>query len=100
MEYHDNQNVRLGGIVELDMPDGREKARVVMLGDTYKHLEFEASFESWVKKDKILKSDSIVIEWLGKNPLGHSDPNYDLVGNYLFTGISADLKPIGRARHE
>ncbi|WP_444924741.1 hypothetical protein ACJJH9_06940 [Microbulbifer sp. DLAB2-AF] len=100
MEYHDNQDVRLGGIVELGMPDGREKARVVMLGDDYKHLELEASFESWVKKDKILKSDSIVIEWLGKNPLAHSDPNYALVGNYLFTGVSADLKLIGRARHE
>jgi len=75
MEYHDNQKISLGDIVELDMPEGTERAKVVMLGSNYEHLELSESFEKWVKKDKILETDSIVIEWIGKNPLAHDDPN-------------------------
>tara|TARA_Y100000589_G_scaffold158058_1_gene150497 strand:+ start:1831 stop:2142 length:312 start_codon:yes stop_codon:yes gene_type:complete len=96
MKYADNQTIELGDIVELDMPKGRERARVVMLGDTYKHLMLDSSFETWVKNEKILKADSIVVEWIDKNPLEHSDHNYAPVGNYMFTGISKDIKLIAR----
>jgi len=96
MEYHDNQKISLGDIFELDMSDGRERAKVVMLGSNYQHLELSESFETWVKKDKILDTDSIVLEWIGKNPLAHDNPNYAPVGNYMFTGISEDLKLIKR----
>lgn len=96
MEYHDRQEIKLGDIVELDMPEGRERAKVVMLGSTYQHLPLEASFESWVKKERILGIESIVVEWIGRNPLAHNDPSYAPVGNYLFTSISDDLKLVSR----
>jgi len=100
MEYFDNQEIILGDIVTLDMPEGREQAKVVMLGSNYEHLEIENSFETWVKKDKVLNSDSIVIEWIGANPLAHDDPNYAPLGNYMFMGISEDLKLIKRGEDD
>ncbi|WIO73519.1 hypothetical protein QP938_09425 [Porticoccaceae bacterium LTM1] len=100
MDYRDHKKIQLGDIVELEMPDGQERARVVMLGDTYKHLQLEASFESWVKESRLLESDSIVVEWLGKNPLAHNDPDYAPVGSYMFVAVSEDLKLIERANYE
>jgi hypothetical protein len=87
MNYHDGSTVRLGDIVRVPIPSGSEKARVVMLGETYEHLEIDAQFLSWVTADKVLRPDSIVIEWLEGNPLAHDDPRYAPVGPYMFTPL-------------
>jgi hypothetical protein len=87
MNYHDGSTVRLGDIVCVPIPSGSEKARVVMLGETYEHLEIDAQFLSWVTADKVLRADSIVIEWLEGNPLAHDDPRYAPVGPYMFTPL-------------
>lgn len=97
MNYTDGKEVQLGDLVEIDMPKGLELARVVMLGENYQHLELEQSFKEWVLKEQILETNSIVIEWVGKNPLEHNNPEYAPVGNYMFTGISADIKLRERA---
>ncbi|MCG7966021.1 MAG: hypothetical protein JAY63_05420 [Candidatus Thiodiazotropha taylori] len=97
MNYTDGKEVQLGDLIEIDMPKGLELARVVMLGENYQHLELEQSFKEWVLKEQILETDSIVIEWVGKNPLEHNNPEYAPVGNYMFTGISTDIKLRERA---
>ncbi|MCG8068354.1 MAG: hypothetical protein JAY84_10865 [Candidatus Thiodiazotropha taylori] len=79
-------------MIEIDMPDGLELARVVMLGEDYQLLVLEQSFKDWVLKEQVLETDSIVVEWVGKNPLNHNNPECVPVGNYMFTGISADIK--------
>ena len=61
-----------------------------------KHLSLEKSFLDWVLKDNILDEDSIVVDWIEKNPLEHSNPDYAPVGNYMFTGIDEELKLIKR----
>ncbi|WP_185234334.1 hypothetical protein [Teredinibacter franksiae] len=98
MEYRDEQEIALGDIVELDMPNGRSQGRVVMLGENYEYLELESTFETWVKSENILDADSVVIEWINENPLEHDDPQYAPVGNYIFTGISEDLKLVRRRK--
>jgi hypothetical protein len=40
-----------------------------------------------VKMDKVLRSDSIVIEWLDGNPFAHNDPRYAPVGQYMFSAL-------------
>jgi hypothetical protein len=97
MNYMDGKEVQLGDLIEIDMPEGLELARVVMLGENYQHLELEQNFKEWVLKEQILESNSIVIEWVGKNPLEHNNPEYAPVGNYMFTGISTDIKLRKRA---
>ncbi|MEW8487953.1 MAG: hypothetical protein AB2705_22490 [Candidatus Thiodiazotropha sp.] len=97
MNYTDGKEVQLGDLIEIDMPKGLELARVVMLGENYQHLELEQSFKEWVLKEQILEINSIVIEWVGKNPLEHNNPEYAPVGNYMFTGISTDIKLRERA---
>ncbi|MCG7948711.1 MAG: hypothetical protein JAZ17_01895 [Candidatus Thiodiazotropha endolucinida] len=97
MNYTDGKEVQLGDLIEIDMPKGLELARVVMLGENYQHLELEQSFKEWVLKEQILETNSIVIEWVGKNPLEHNNPEYAPVGNYMFTGISTDIKLRERA---
>jgi hypothetical protein len=67
------------------MPEGLELAIVVMLGKNYQHLALVQCFKEWVFKEQILETDSIVVEWGGKNPLEHNNPKYALVGNYMFT---------------
>jgi hypothetical protein len=87
MLYHDGSPVRLGDVVDVPVATGIARARVVMLGDTYEHLQVEPGFLSWVKTDRILRSTAVVIEWLGDNPFAHNDPQYASVGNYMFTDV-------------
>ena len=96
MEYLDGQEIKLGDIVQLNVKGKFERARVVMLGQNFVHLPIEESFEAWVKADKVLSADSIVIEWLGDNPLEQNDKRFAPVGNYMFTGIGPDLVLVSR----
>ena len=92
MKYHDGSTIALGDLVTVPAPSGAAKARVVMLGETYEHLDIDPSFLSWVKSEKILKDTAVVIEWLGNNPFAHNDPQYAPVGNYMFSPVDAWLK--------
>ena len=86
MNYHDGTPIALGDIVSVLVgPDKYEKARVVMLGDTYDHLDIDERFISWVKEERKLEETSVVVEWLGANPFEHDDPRYAPVGNYMFS---------------
>jgi hypothetical protein len=44
MKYADGSKVSLVDIVNVPVPDGTAKARVVMLGDTYGHLDIDPGF--------------------------------------------------------
>lgn len=79
-------NIRLGEIVTVPTPEGREQARVVMLGSTYEHLDIDEQFLAWVKADKILEETYVVVEWVDRNPCSHEDHQYAPVGNYMFIG--------------
>ena len=92
MTYHDGSNISLGDVVSVAMPGGNGRARVVMLGDSYEHLDIDKQFLAWVMRDKVLESSSIVVEWLGSNPLAHNDPQYAPVGNYMFSPADEGLK--------
>lgn len=87
MRYYDGTAVTLGDIVQVPIPSGSGRARVVMLGETYEHLDIDPGFLSWVKSDRVLRQGAVVIEWLGENPFAHDDPKYAPVGNYMFTDI-------------
>jgi len=94
MKYYDRSEIKLGDIVTLPVPEGIEKARVVMLGDTYEHLDIDERFLVWVIKEKILERTSVVVEWLDSNPFAHDDPQYAPVGNYIFTTVDEYLNKI------
>ncbi len=94
MKYYDRSEIKLGDIVTVPVPEGSEKARVVMLGDTYEHLDIDEGFLVWVKKDKILEETSVVVEWIDSNPFAHDEPQYAPVGNYMFTTVDEYLKKI------
>jgi len=94
MKYHDGSIIKLGDIVYVPVPEGKEKAYVVMLGDTYEHLNIDEQFLSWVINDKVLGSASIIIEWCNNNPFAHNDPKYSPVGNYMFTVVDEFIEKI------
>jgi hypothetical protein len=48
MKYHDGTSVLLGDIVAVPVPGGTARARVVMLGESYEHLNVDEQFISWV----------------------------------------------------
>jgi len=77
----------LGDVVSVPVPGGEAKARVVMLGETYEHLDIDPAFLAWAKRDNVLKRASIVIEWADGNPFAHDDPRYAPVGNYMFSPV-------------
>jgi hypothetical protein len=94
MRYHNGSQVALGDLVEVPIPSGTGRARVVMLGDTYEHSDVEPGFLSWVKSERVLREDSVVIEWVGENPFAHNDPKYAPVGNYMFTALDEDVHAV------
>ena len=87
MKYLDGSTIQLGDIVTVPVPEGTANARVVMLGETYEHLDIDEQFLAWVKTDKILQATSVVIEWVSSNPFAHENPQYAPVGNYMFTAV-------------
>lgn len=87
MNYHDGTPINLGDFVTVPVPDGTARARVVMLGETYKHLDLDTQFLDWVKNEKQLAPTSIVVEWIDANPFVHDDPRWAPVGNYLFSPV-------------
>lgn len=92
MKYHDGSNIALGDIVILPVPGGTARARVVMLGETYEHLNVDPQFLAWVTAERVLKESSVVVEWIGSNPFAHNDPKYAPVGNYMFSPVDEWLK--------
>ena len=92
MQYYDGSLVTLGDIVTVPVPSGTARARVVMLGATYEHLDIDPQFLSWVQKDRILESTSVVVEWLDANPYAHNDPQYAPVGNYMFSPLDEHVE--------
>ena len=89
MQYHDGTTASLGDVVDVGMAAGTARARIVMLGDTYEHLDIDRDFLSWVNGDRKLAPSEIVVEWIEANPLAHNDPHYAPVGNYLFLSLDA-----------
>jgi hypothetical protein len=87
MTYSDGSTVTLGDVVRVPVRGGKTRARVVMLGDTYEHLDINERFLEWVKGDQVLRKSDVVVEWLGDNPFAHEDPRYAPVGNYMFTVV-------------
>ena len=87
MQYHDGTTARLGDVVDVGMPAGTARARIVMLGDTYEHLDIDPDFLSWVTTERKLSPNDIVVEWIEANPFAHDDPQYAPVGNYAFLSL-------------
>lgn len=96
MQYFYGTEVQLGDVVAVPLPSGTQSARVVMLGDSYAHLGLEAAFLEWVSASRVLRPDSVVVEWLGSNPFAHSDPAFAPVGNYMFAAVDEDLVVVSR----
>jgi hypothetical protein len=87
MHYHDGSIATLGDLVIVPVPSGTAKGRIVMLGESYAHLDIDPEFLAWVIRDKLLDASSIVIEWMTDNPFAHNDPRYAPVGRYMFSPL-------------
>lgn len=68
-----------------------------MLGGNYEHLEIDSAFLQWVKNDRKLNDDEVVLEWIDENPFFHNDPRYAPVGKYMFSGLEKSLMFESRA---
>ena len=64
MQYHDGTTASLGDVVDVGMAAGTARARIVMLGDTYEHLDIDRDFLSWVTTERKLSPNEIVVEWI------------------------------------
>ncbi len=94
MRYSDGSTVTLGDLVAVPVPSGVANGRVVMLGESYAHLDVDADFLEWVAKDKVLDPSSVVIEWVAENPFAHNDPQYAPVGRYMFSPLDELVKRV------
>lgn len=62
MKYADGVQIHLGDVVSVPVPSGQAKARMVMLGDTYEHLDIDPVFVRWVESERHLDTSSVVLE--------------------------------------
>ncbi len=84
MKYECGTEVMLYDVITVGYgPDQESMARVVAIGADLAIDEIDQAFYSWAKREGIINEETVVIEWLGVNPLGHDDPNYAPVGNYM-----------------
>ena len=92
MKYADGSIARLGDIVSIQLFDGPHEGKIVMLGDTLEHLNLDSEFVKWVVSERLIEKDFVAIQWTGKNPLEHHDPNFAPVGDILFTGLDESIR--------
>jgi len=92
MRYYDGSPLALGDVVSVPIPNGTAKARVVMLGDSYEHLDIDPGFVAWVKRDQVLERNAVVVEWLSGNPFAHKNPKFAPVGNFMFSPVDEHLR--------
>jgi hypothetical protein len=84
MRYPCGTEVMLGDeIMVRSGPDLESLARVVAIGVDQAVPEIDSRFYRWARDEGILKEESIVVEWLGANPLETNDPAHAPVGNYM-----------------
>ena len=84
MKYQCGTDVRLGDEIMVQYgPDQEALAHVVAIGIDLVIDDIDESFYCWAKKEGIIDRSTVVVEWLGSNPLSHSDPNHAPVGNYM-----------------
>jgi hypothetical protein len=84
--------ISLGDIVTVYLGDNKTaKARVVMLGDTYEHLNLDALYVDWLRRDRVLEPSAIVIEWLDRNPYALHAKGATQVDNFLITEPDEDI---------
>ncbi len=84
MKYHCGTDVMIGDEIMVSYGQDQESlARVVAIGVDMAANDIDESFYSWAKRESIIDKDTIVVEWIGSNPLAHNDPNYAPVGNYM-----------------
>ncbi len=66
-----------------------------MLGQNYSYVDdIDPKFLSWVKRNKVLEAEKIVIEWMEENPFAHNNPKYAPVGKYMFSPVDEFVQPI------
>ena len=58
------------------------------------HNETLEGFIEWVESEKLLAASQVIVEWVDRNPLAHSDPQYAPVGNFMFTGLDCCVKRV------
>jgi hypothetical protein len=63
----------------------------MMLDDSYKHLDIDKKFLTWLERDRVLEASQVVVEWLDKNPFADEDSQYAPVGNYMFSPADSGL---------
>lgn len=74
----------IGDEIKVQIGPGRESlARVVAIGTDLVDDDIDESFYEWAKRESIIGKDTVVVEWIGSNPLSHNEPNYAPVGNYM-----------------
>ncbi len=84
MKYECGTNVMLGDEIMVGYgPDQESLARVVAIGIDSAIKEIDQEYYSWVKSEGIINKETVVVEWLGTNPLEHNDPNYAPTSNYM-----------------
>lgn len=64
-------------------PDQKSLARVVAIGLDLALDEIDKSFYDWAKNENIITDQTVVIEWVEKNPMSHNNLNFAPVGNYM-----------------
>src|SRR4030043_1443641 len=84
MKYKCGTGAMLGDEIMVQYgPNQEALARVVAIGLDLVIDEIDPAFYSWAKSEGIIDKDTVVVEWVGANPLSHDDPNYAPVGNYM-----------------
>jgi hypothetical protein len=84
MKYRCGTEVMLLDEVMVNYGLGLEAlARVVSIGLDQAVEEIDPGFYAWAKESAVIEKESVVVEWIGPNPLSNSDSTYAPVGQYM-----------------
>lgn len=74
----------LGDVLMVEYgPHEKSLARIVAIGLGKPDRNIDYRFYEWAKAQGIIAEASVIVEWLGENPLEHNDPKYAPVGRYM-----------------
>lgn len=78
-------------------PHQKALARIVAIGLDQVVQDIELRFYEWAKGQGIIDETSVVVEWIGVNPLEHDNPKWAPVGRYMTLGSLDGEVFVGRS---
>jgi hypothetical protein len=101
MKYSCGNNVLLGDYITVQIgPEKYHEVQIIAIGMKLKTIDINDDEWEWMITENIINENSVIVQFVGENPLAHDDPNYAPVSNHMTIDSITDNEKLIRRKNE